>query len=52
MTRRLDDGREFQIIKRFYDPDQLTGALRELGWDAQVDTTGEFFVYGQGALGD
>ena len=51
-TRRLDDGREFQIIKRFYDPDQLTGALRELGWDAQVDTTGEFFVYGQGALGD
>ena len=52
MTRRLDDGREFQIIKRFYDPDQLTGALRELGWDAQIDTTGEFFVYGQGALGD
>ena len=52
MTRRLDDGREFQIIKRFYDPDRLTGALRELGWDAQVDTTGEFFVYGQGALGD
>ena len=51
MTRRLDDGREFQIIKRFYDPDQLTGALRELGWDAQIDTTGEFFVYGQGALG-
>ena len=24
MTRRLDDGREFQIIKRFYDPAGLT----------------------------
>jgi SAM-dependent methyltransferase len=46
MTRRLDDGREFQIIKRFYDPDQLTGRLRELGWDCQVGTTGEFFIYG------
>lgn len=46
MTRRLDDGREFQIIKRFYEPDQLTHALRELGWDAQVGTTGEYFIYG------
>jgi SAM-dependent methyltransferase len=46
ITRRLDDGREFQIIKRFYDPDQLTHTLRDLGWHAQVDTTGEFFIYG------
>jgi SAM-dependent methyltransferase len=46
MTRRLDDGREFQIIKRFYDPAGLTDALRELGWDAQVDATPEFFIYG------
>jgi 2-polyprenyl-3-methyl-5-hydroxy-6-metoxy-1,4-benzoquinol methylase len=46
MTRRLDDGREFQIIKRFYDPDQLTRALRELGWDCRTGTTGEFFIYG------
>jgi SAM-dependent methyltransferase len=46
MTRRLDDGREFQIIKRFYEPAQLTADLRQLGWDAQVGTTGEYFIYG------
>src|ERR1700756_576775 len=46
MTRRLDDGREFQIVKRFYEPEPLTAALNELGWDCQVATTGEFFIYG------
>ena len=50
MTRRLDDGREFQIIKRFYDPDRLTRALEELGWRAEVHTTGEFFIYGTATL--
>src|SRR5580658_2677595 len=28
MTRRLNDGREFQIYKIFYDPDNLAGRLR------------------------
>jgi SAM-dependent methyltransferase len=46
MTRRLDDGREFQIVKRFYDPASLTRALRELGWSASVGATPEFFIYG------
>jgi demethylmenaquinone methyltransferase/2-methoxy-6-polyprenyl-1,4-benzoquinol methylase len=46
MTRRLDDGREFQIIKRFYDPASLTEALGELGWHAEVGATPEFFIYG------
>jgi SAM-dependent methyltransferase len=46
MTRRLEDGREFQIIKRFYEPPELTADLRELGWEAQIGTTGEFFIYG------
>jgi demethylmenaquinone methyltransferase/2-methoxy-6-polyprenyl-1,4-benzoquinol methylase len=46
MTRRLDDGREFQIIKRFYDPEALEGALGDLGWRASVEATPEFFIYG------
>jgi SAM-dependent methyltransferase len=46
MTRRLDDGREFQIIKRFYDPPELERALAELGWSAAVSATAEFFIYG------
>jgi SAM-dependent methyltransferase len=46
MTRRLDDGREFQIVKRFYDPARLTSDLAQLGWEAEIATTGEFFIYG------
>ena len=46
MTRRLDDGREFQIVKRFYDPAGLSQALSDLGWQTQVATTTEFFIYG------
>jgi SAM-dependent methyltransferase len=47
MTRRLADGREFRIVKRFYEPYALHQRLADLGWDAQVQTTPEFFIYGQ-----
>ncbi|MGA2012116.1 MAG: class I SAM-dependent methyltransferase [Solirubrobacteraceae bacterium] len=46
MTRRLDDGREFQIIKRFYDPPRLQSDLQALGWQAVVGRTAEFFIHG------
>jgi SAM-dependent methyltransferase len=45
--RRLEDGREFRIVKRFYEPRTLERELADLGWRAQVRTTGEFFLYGQ-----
>ncbi len=48
MRRRLDDGREFQIVKRFYDPDLLHKRLAELGFDVEVRSTGEYFIYGSG----
>jgi SAM-dependent methyltransferase len=44
--RRLDDGREFEIIKRYYDPETLRERLAELGWAAEIHDTGEFFIYG------
>ena len=47
--RRLDDGREFTIVKVFYSPDDLTAALTEAGFrDVEVTTTGRFFVLGTG----
>jgi demethylmenaquinone methyltransferase/2-methoxy-6-polyprenyl-1,4-benzoquinol methylase len=46
--RRLEDGREFRIIKRSLDPDRLARDLREHGLDASFVETGEFFVYGLG----
>jgi SAM-dependent methyltransferase len=48
MTRRLDDGREFQIVKRFYAPRALESELASLGWAFEVAGTGEFFIYGTG----
>jgi hypothetical protein len=47
MIQRLADGREFRIVKRFYEPHTLSRRLAELGWDAQVQATAEFFIYGQ-----
>jgi SAM-dependent methyltransferase len=46
MTRRLDDGREFQIVKRFYDPARLESDLADLGWECDAGATAEFFIYG------
>ncbi len=44
--RRLDDGREFEIVKRYYEPATLTAQLAELGWECELHSTGEFFIYG------
>ena len=45
--RRLDDGREFTIVKVFYEPSELEAALLEAGFDAaEVTTTGRFFLTG------
>ncbi|MGA9860175.1 MAG: methyltransferase domain-containing protein [Solirubrobacteraceae bacterium] len=52
MVRRLDDGREFRIVKRFYDPAELVPELAALGWSAEVDRTGEFFIHGTAVRGD
>jgi SAM-dependent methyltransferase len=48
-TRRLKDGREFQIVKIFHDPASLARRLESLGWQASVEPTGEFFFYGSAA---
>ncbi len=50
MVRRLKDGREYQIVKRFYEPDALHRRLADLGWAVQVESTHEYFIYGQGRL--
>jgi demethylmenaquinone methyltransferase/2-methoxy-6-polyprenyl-1,4-benzoquinol methylase len=50
LVRRLNDGREFRIVKRFYAPGRLRHRLSELGWDVDVRATGEFFIFGSGAV--
>ncbi|MEZ4647415.1 MAG: class I SAM-dependent methyltransferase [Candidatus Eisenbacteria bacterium] len=46
--RRLNDGREFEIVKRFPSPAALEADLRELGWDVDIRATGTYFIYGWG----
>jgi ubiquinone/menaquinone biosynthesis C-methylase UbiE len=48
MLRRLNDGREFRIIKIFYEPDGLAARLDEMGWNICVRTTENYLLYGFG----
>ena len=50
LSRRLNDGREFQVYKVFYDPDDLTTRLRRLGWDPTVSQTPHYFLYGSACV--
>lgn len=51
-VRRLDDGREFTIVKVYRRPDELADALRDAGFDAiDVRTTGRFFLLGTALAG-
>jgi demethylmenaquinone methyltransferase/2-methoxy-6-polyprenyl-1,4-benzoquinol methylase len=46
VTRRLDDGREFRIVKVFWEPATLTARLRGAGFAATIAETARYFVYG------
>lgn len=50
LRRRLNDGREFQIYKVFYDPADLTQRLGELGWLFDIQQTSHYFLHGYGHL--
>ena len=44
--RRLNDGREYRIVKHFYEPDQLENRLSQVGWRVRVEETPAYFIYG------
>src|SRR5579883_589226 len=48
MTRRLNDGREFQIVKNFYEPASLAPSFAAAGLDVKVCETATYFLYGYG----
>jgi demethylmenaquinone methyltransferase/2-methoxy-6-polyprenyl-1,4-benzoquinol methylase len=48
MTRRLNDGRTYQIYKRYDDPEQLKATLAQHGIDADAHTTATHFIYSTG----
>jgi len=44
--RKLNDGREFDVVKVFYEPAELERRLVDGGWKGWVRSTGRFFLYG------
>ncbi len=51
VTRKLNDGREFQIVKLFYRPEELAAKLSTLGWRAEIRQTEHYFIHGQASAG-
>jgi SAM-dependent methyltransferase len=52
-VRRLDDGREFTIVKVYYEPGELDAALERAGFERpDVTTTGRFFLTGSAVARD
>jgi demethylmenaquinone methyltransferase/2-methoxy-6-polyprenyl-1,4-benzoquinol methylase len=47
VTRRLDDGREFRIVKVFWEPAALEARLRAAKFDATISPTKRYFIYGE-----
>jgi 2-polyprenyl-3-methyl-5-hydroxy-6-metoxy-1,4-benzoquinol methylase len=50
IKRRLNDGREFNIVKIFYQTKELEDKLRDLGWKIKVENTPQYFLLGQGRI--
>jgi demethylmenaquinone methyltransferase/2-methoxy-6-polyprenyl-1,4-benzoquinol methylase len=44
--RKLNDGREFEIVKVFHKPLELKNKLMKRGWIGYVQATKHFFLYG------
>lgn len=48
MVRRLDDGREYRIVKNFWPAPELEERCRLAGLDVAVSETPTYFQYGRG----
>lgn len=44
-SRKINDGREYEIVKVFYEPHKLQEDLEQRGWRGRVLTTPQFFLY-------
>jgi demethylmenaquinone methyltransferase/2-methoxy-6-polyprenyl-1,4-benzoquinol methylase len=50
--RRLSDGREFDIVKRYWEPSELERDVAAAGWALDVRTSANgYFIYASGARG-
>ena len=45
-TRKLNDGREFHVVKVFHEPLRLEQRLESLGFAASISSTPHYFIHG------
>ena len=48
MIRRLNDGREFRIVKNFHEPEHLVALATAAGFTLDVHQTDTYFQFGVG----
>ena len=46
VTRKLNDGQQFRIVKLFHDPEALARRLASLGFDSAIAGTPRYFIHG------
>ena len=46
VTRKLNDGRTFRVVKIFHEPAALNGRLARLGFEASIGRTPRYFIHG------
>ena len=51
LRRVMHDGREFRVVKVFYEPEELQSLLGDEGWTARLDAT-RWFIFGEACLAD
>ncbi len=51
MTRRINDGREFRIVKNFHEPAALATRFAAAGLAMTIRETPNYFIYGTGIRG-
>ena len=50
INRKLNDGREFNIVKIFYEQNLLEEKLTKAGFQADVKVTENYFIYATGSI--
>jgi demethylmenaquinone methyltransferase/2-methoxy-6-polyprenyl-1,4-benzoquinol methylase len=51
-TRKLNDGREFRIVKFFYEPAVLSAKLEQVGFASDIRQTRQYFICGEARPAD
>ncbi|MEO5765377.1 MAG: class I SAM-dependent methyltransferase [Casimicrobiaceae bacterium] len=50
VTRKLNDGRSYRIVKIFHEPAPLNARLAALGFDGSIGRTPRYFIHGAARL--